>query len=402
LNAGMLRVGLTGGIGAGKSTVATRLVEHGAVLIDADQLAREVVEPGTEGLAEIVAAFGEDVLTSGGVLDRPALAARAFADEESRRRLNSIVHPRVGARTAELMRESAPDAIVVHDIPLLVEGALAPHYHLVVVVDADEAVRVKRLVDSRGMSEKDARARIAAQASPQQRHAVADVWLDNGGARDIVLAEVDALWADRLVPFEANLRLRKPRPPRSPVVSPYDETWPVQAERALSRIRVAAADSAVRADHIGSTAVPGLPAKDVLDLQLTVPTLDVADEIADALSDAGFPRAEGHWFDDPQDCESSRALWDKRFHFGADPLRPVNLHVRSAEGPAWRLALLFRDWLWANPTELAAYAEVKCRLAGTHAADGTTLSYTDEKQGWVDDRFVRAEEWARRTGWTPA
>ncbi|WP_091675634.1 dephospho-CoA kinase [Amycolatopsis marina] len=398
----MLRVGLTGGIGAGKSTVATRLVEHGAVLIDADLLAREVVEPGTEGLAEIVEAFGPDVLTRDGALDRAALAARAFADEQSRRRLNGIVHPRVGARTAELMRNAAPDAIVVHDIPLLVEGGLAPHYHLVVVVDADEEVRVRRLVEARGMSEADARARIAAQASVEQRRAAADVWLDNGGARDIVLAEVDALWADRLVPFEANLRLRKPRPPRSPLVSPYDETWPGQAERVLGRVRAAAGDRAARADHIGSTAVPGLPAKDVLDLQLTVPTLDVADELADALSDAGFPRAEGHWFDDPQDGTAGSAVWDKRFHFGADPVRPVNLHVRAEEGPAWRLALLFRDWLRANPPELAAYAEVKRRLAGAHAGDGTTQPYAEEKQDWVNDAFTRAEEWAERTGWSPA
>ena len=398
----MLRVGLTGGIGAGKSTVAARLVEHGAVLIDADLLAREVVEPGTEGLAEIVDAFGRDVLTEHGALDRAALAARAFADEESRRRLNGIVHPRVGARTAELMQAAATDAIVLHDIPLLVEGGLAPHYHLVIVVDADEEIRVRRLVGSRGMSEADARARIAAQASPEQRRAAADVWLDNGGARDIVLAEVDALWADRLVPFEANLRLRKPRPPRSPLVSPHDESWPAQAERALARIRAAIGDKALRADHIGSTAVPGLPAKDVLDLQLTVPSLARADEVADILSGAGFPRAEGHWFDDPQDDSTPVALWDKRFHFGADPVRPVNLHVRSVEGPAWRLPLLFRDWLRANPAELTAYAEVKRRLAGAHAGDGTTLPYAEEKQGWVNDAFVRAERWAERTGWSPA
>ncbi|WP_092535900.1 dephospho-CoA kinase [Amycolatopsis arida] len=397
----MLRVGLTGGIGAGKSTVAARLVEHGAVLIDADRLAREVVAPGTDGLAEVVAAFGAEVLAPDGSLDRPALAARAFADEDSRRTLNAIVHPRVGARTAELMAEAAPDAIVVHDVPLLVENGLAPHYHLVVVVDADEEVRVRRLVEYRGMTEEDARARIAAQAGAAQRRAVADVWLDNGAARDIVLADVDALWADRLVPFEANLRLRKPRPPRSPMVVPPDPSWPAQAERALARIRVAAGDRAVRLDHIGSTAVPGLPAKDVLDLQLTVPTLADADAIAEVLSDAGFPRAEGHWCDDPQDGATEPGRWDKRFHFGADPARPVNLHVRSAEGPAWRLALLFRDWLRAEPDELAAYAAAKRRLAEAHAGDGTVEPYTEEKQGWIDAAFRRAAGWAERTGWRP-
>ncbi|WP_141996375.1 dephospho-CoA kinase [Amycolatopsis cihanbeyliensis] len=397
----MLRVGLTGGIGAGKSTVAHRLAEHGAVLIDADALARQVVEPGTDGLAEVVEAFGAEVLAEDGSLDRQALAARAFADEESRRRLNGIVHPRVGARAAEMMERAAPDAVLVHDIPLLVENGLAAHYHLVIVVDAEEDVRVRRLAESRGMSEQDARARIAAQAEERQRRAAADVWLDNGGAPDIVLSAVDALWADRLVPFEANLRLRRPRAQRSPVITPHDGSWPAQAERALARVRLAAGERVVRADHIGSTAVPGLPAKDVLDLQLTVPTLADADALAEPLNAAGFLRAEGHWFDDPQDG-GDPARWDKRLHTGADPGRPVNLHVRSAESPAWRLALLFRDWLRAEPVERDAYAEHKRRLAEAHAADGTVFGYADEKQGWVNAAFQRAEDWAARTGWSPA
>jgi dephospho-CoA kinase len=397
----MLRVGLTGGIGAGKSTVAARLAEHGAVLIDADRIAREVVEPGTEGLTEVVAAFGGDVLTADGTLDRPALAAKAFADTDSRRRLNAILHPRIGARTAELMAAAAADAIVVHDVPLLVENRLAPHYHLVVVVDADEDVRVQRLIEARGLSEADARSRIAAQASAEQRRAVADVWLDNGGSRDVVLAAVDALWADRLVPFEANVRLHRPRPPHSPRVVPYDESWPLQAERALARIRAAVGESAVHIDHIGSTSVPGLAAKDILDLQVTMPSLGAADAVAADLAAAGFPPAAGHWFDDPQGC-GDETHWTKRFHFGADPGRPVNLHVRSAQGPAWRLALLFRDWLRANPAEVTAYTEVKQRLAAEHSGDGTVEGYTDEKQKWVNAAFVRAEDWARRAGWSPA
>ncbi|MEU3274543.1 dephospho-CoA kinase [Saccharomonospora sp. NPDC006951] len=396
----MLRVGLTGGIGAGKSTVAARLAEHGAVLIDSDRIAREVVEPGTEGLAELAAAFGDDILTPGGELDRAALAARAFRDEESRRRLNAITHPRIGARTRELLDEAADDAIVVHDIPLLVEGGLGAGYHLVIVVDADEEVRVRRLVEHRGMSEDDAHARIAAQADERQRRAAADVWLDNTGSPDIVLAEVDRLWADRLVPFEATIRLRRPRAPRSPVIADYDETWPSQAGRALERIRGAAGDVAIRADHIGSTAVPGLAAKDVLDLQLVVPTLDDADAIAGALTQAGFVRADGHWYDIPQD-ESDPLLWDKRFHFGADPGRPANLHVRTAEGPAWRLALLFRDWLRASPGERDAYLATKLELARKHSGDGTVDGYAEEKQAWVDAGFKRAERWAADTGWTP-
>ncbi|HJQ45442.1 MAG TPA: dephospho-CoA kinase [Amycolatopsis sp.] len=394
----MLRVGLTGGIGAGKSTVAARLAEHGAVLIDADVIAREVVEPGTEGLAELIAAFGDGILTPEGALDRPALAARAFGDAASRARLNGIVHPRIGARTAELMAEVAPDAIVVHDVPLLVENGMGPRYHLVLNVGAPVETRVRRLVEVRGMTEADARVRIAAQAQEPQRRAVADVWLDNGSTQDVVLAQVDRLWADRLVPFEANVRLRRPRADRSPKIVPYDETWPVQAERALDRIRVAVGERALRADHIGSTSVPGLPAKDILDLQLTAATLDDADEFADALSEAGFVRATGEWWDDAPDGDGT---WPKRFHFGADPARPVNLHVRSPQTPAWRLALLFPAWLRDNPAERDAYAEVKRKLADAHAGDGSVESYAAEKQEWVSAAFRRAEDWASRTGWTP-
>ncbi|HKN52673.1 MAG TPA: dephospho-CoA kinase [Amycolatopsis sp.] len=394
----MLRVGLTGGIGAGKSTVANRLAEHGAVLIDSDRIAREVVEPGTEGLAEIAEAFGKDVLNPDGSLDRAALAAKAFADEASRRRLNGILHPRIGARTAELMAAAKPDAIIVHDIPLLVEGGLATAYHLVVVVDAPVEVRVRRLVSARGMSEDDAQARIRAQASEEQRRAVADVWLDNGGAEDIVLADVDALWADRLVPFEANIRLRRPRPPMSPKIVDYDPDWPAQAERVLARLSAAAGNRAIRADHIGSTAVPGLPAKNVLDVQLVVSTLDDSDALSDTLSDAGFPRLEGEWWDEPQDGGEK---WLKRVHVGADPRRAVNLHVRSLETPAWRLALLFPAWLRANPAECDAYADLKYRLAALHADDGTIERYADDKQAWIGEAFARAESWAAETGWTP-
>ncbi|WP_024877876.1 dephospho-CoA kinase [Saccharomonospora piscinae] len=394
----MLRVGLTGGIGSGKSTVAARLAEHGAVVVDADAVAREVVEPGTDGLAEVVAAFGDDVLTPDGALDRAALATKAFADDASRQRLNAILHPRIGARTGELLAKAAPDAIVVHDVPLLVENQLAPAYHLVVVVDADEDVRARRLVESRGMADADARARMAAQATTEQRRAVADLWLDNTGSRDAVLDRVDVLWARRLVPFEANVRLRRTRPAAAPEVVPPDPTWPEQAGRALGRIRAAAGEHALRVDHIGSTAIPGLPAKDVLDCQLVVPSLAAADSIADPLSDAGFVRDDRHeWFDHPVGDENR---WTKRVHLGADPERPVNLHVRAADGPAWRRALLFRDWLRDTPHELTAYAELKSRLAAEHADDAGVLPYAEAKQPWINAAFGRAEEWALRTGWT--
>lgn len=193
----MLKVGLTGGAGAGKSTVARRLAELGAVVIDADALAREVLEPGTDGLREVVRAFGEQVLRADGSLDRAALAAVVFADADRLRQLEQITHPRIAARTSELVADAAADAVVVHDVPLLVEKGMAPAYDLVVVVDAPVEQRVRRLV-ARGMSEPDARARISAQATVEQRRAVADVWVDNGGSPDDLIEQVDRLWHDRL------------------------------------------------------------------------------------------------------------------------------------------------------------------------------------------------------------
>ncbi|MFD9741767.1 dephospho-CoA kinase [Umezawaea sp. NPDC059074] len=376
----MLRVGLSGGIGSGKSTVAKRLAEHGAVLIDSDKLAREVVEPGTEGLAQIVEAFGEDVLDEHGALNRAALAAKVFTDETSRKTLNGIVHPKVAARTAELIQNAAPDAIVVHDVPLLVENGLAPAYHLVLIVHADPDERVRRLVEARGMAEQDARNRIASQADDDQRRAVADVWLDNSGTPDLVLAAVDELWADRLVPYEANVRLRRRVSGRAKVV-PYDDTWPQQAERLKKRISLAA--GGLRVEHIGSTAVPGIAAKDVVDLQLGVPSLQAADDLADRLGDAGFPLATKDAVDVPKPEGADQELWRKRFHASADPFRLVNLHVRVEGGPAWEWALRFRDWLRANPDEVADYQELKLKLAAEHAADETWAEYADAKEPWM-------------------
>ncbi|SNR85207.1 dephospho-CoA kinase [Haloechinothrix alba] len=397
----MLSVGLTGGIGSGKSTVANRLAEHGAVLVDADAISRQVVEPGEPALDEIVAEFGPDVLEPGGGLDRAALARKAFADEQSRARLNAIVHPRVGERTAELVNAAGADAIVVHDVPLLVENGLQPHYHLVIVVDAPEDVRVRRLTEERGMDPSDVRARITAQADTLTRRAAADVWLDNSATPDVLLSAVDELWADRLLTFEANLRLRRTRPPRSPEIVDYDDTWPEQAERAIARIRQAAGQAALRVDHVGSTSVPGLPAKDVLDIQLTVADLDVADSVAESLAAAGFPRSEGEWADAPLDRGAEPVAGDKRLHTGADPARPVNLHVRAHGTRHWRAALLFPEWLRRNPDERDAYAKVKRSLARSHQADGSVDGYAEDKQPWIADAMERAEQWARHTGWTP-
>jgi len=189
----MRRIGLTGGIGSGKSTVAARLAELGAVVIDADQIAREVVAVGTPGLAAVVGRFGPDVLLPDGSLDRPKLGTLVFGDEQALADLNAIVHPLVGQRSAELMAAAGPDAVVVYDVPLLVENDLAGGFDAVLVVEAPLQTRLERLA-GRGMDADTARARIARQATDEQRRAVATVVLDNAGSRSELVTAVDAAW----------------------------------------------------------------------------------------------------------------------------------------------------------------------------------------------------------------
>jgi dephospho-CoA kinase len=192
----VLRVGLTGGIGAGKSEVSARLAAQGAVVIDADAIAREVVEPGTEGLAEVVEAFGPEVLLPDGRLDRPRLGEIVFADPDLRGKLNAIVHPRVGARMAELERAAGSGAIVVHDVPLIAESGRTDAYDLVVVVDVPPRVQLDRLVRRRGMTREQAEARMAAQASREQRLAIADIVIDNSGSLAELDRQVGDLWSE--------------------------------------------------------------------------------------------------------------------------------------------------------------------------------------------------------------
>ncbi|MGW9430515.1 dephospho-CoA kinase [Streptomyces decoyicus] len=190
----MVKVGLTGGIGAGKSEVSRLLASYGAVIVDADKIAREVVEPGTPGLAAVVAEFGDGVLTPDGSLDRPQLGGIVFSDPEKLKALNAIVHPLVGGRSAELEASAGPDAVVVHDVPLLTENGLAPLYDLVVVVDAAVATQLDRLVRLRGMAEDEAKSRMAAQATREQRLAVADLVIDNDGPLEALEPQVRAVW----------------------------------------------------------------------------------------------------------------------------------------------------------------------------------------------------------------
>jgi dephospho-CoA kinase len=191
----ILRVGLTGGVASGKSTVSAILAELGAVVVDADVLAREVVARGTDGLVEVVAAFGDGVLTDEGDLDRPAVGAIVFGDPEQRRRLEAIIHPRVRARAAEIEAAAAAGSIVVHDIPLLVETGQAATFDAVVVVDTSADLQVERMTSVRGMSEAEAQARIAAQATREDRLAAATYVVDNAGSMDDLRQQVEQVYA---------------------------------------------------------------------------------------------------------------------------------------------------------------------------------------------------------------
>ena len=208
----MLRVGLTGGIGSGKSEVARRLAEHGAVLIDADVAAREVVVPGSPGLAQVAAAFGDSVLRPDGSLNRERLGEMVFGDPGLRARLNAIVHPLVREWMQEAERaavQADDNAIVVHDVPLLAESRGKAGFDAVIVVDVPPDLQLERLVSRRGMPAEQARARIAAQASREQRLAVADIVIDNSGSLDDLDRRVGEVWAD----LERRTAARNVRPP---------------------------------------------------------------------------------------------------------------------------------------------------------------------------------------------
>jgi dephospho-CoA kinase len=370
----VLKIGLTGGIGSGKSAVAAWLERLGAVVINSDVLAREVVAPGTDGLAAVVAAFGPGVLDPGGALDRPALGARVVDDEAARAELERIIHPRVRARVAELTAAAPPDAIVVNEVPLLIEAGLAPTYQLVVVVSAPEALRVERLASTRGMAAAKARAWIAAQATDAQRRDAADALLVNDGSLADLHAAVDALWRDRLVPYEANLRAGRPAARRREAIPvAADPTWPAQAGRWIARLAAVAGDRLLRIDHIGPTAVPGLPANDLIDIQAVVADLDAAAAVAEAAPAAGLVRAPGRRYA----LDRRGGEHEELVVAGADPARPVDVKLRPGGGPVWRDALLLRDWLRADPAARARYAT--------------------DREPTVD----RADAWAAATRWSP-
>ena len=215
-------------------------------------------------------------------LNRPALAAIAFSDDDKRATLNGIVHPLVAHRRSELIDsaiEAEENPVIVEDIPLLVESQMAPMFPLVIIVHADEALRVQRLIEYRDFTEADARARIAAQATEEQRRAVADVWLANSGSAGDLKERARDLWYQRILPFAHNVKVGEPAR-SAPQMVPYDPSWPDQARRIVARLNTACGHRALRIDHVGPTAVPGMDARDVIDIQVTVDCMRTADELA--------------------------------------------------------------------------------------------------------------------------
>jgi dephospho-CoA kinase len=280
---------------------------------------------------------------------------------------------------------------------------------LVVIVNAEEDLRVKRLIEHRGFTEEDARARIAAQATEEQRRAVADVWLDNTGSTEELVEQARELWHQRILPFARNLEAGEPARAR-PVLVPYDSSWPEQARRIVARLNTACGHHAVRIDHIGSTAVEGLDAKDAIDIQVTVASLDAADELAEALTGAGYLRmpiiADVRKPDSRStvaefDHAGDEALWHKRIHASADPGRPTYIHLRVDGWPNQQFALLFVDWLAANPDAREHYLEVKREAERETTTDGGIEAYVAAKEPWLLGAYRHAWAWADASGWRP-
>lgn len=387
----MLWAGLTGGIGAGKSAASRALVARGAALVDADALAREVVEPGTPGLAQVVEAFGVDVLLRDGRLDREALGRRVFGDDDARRRLNAVLHPLIAARTVELAAQAgrADARVLVHDVPLLVDNGLAPGYHLVLVVEAPLEHRLHRLSALRGVPEADAQARMAVQADDAARREVADVVLANDGDLDALDRQVGQLWEQRLLPYADGLSVGAV-PDRGPVdlVDP-DPDWARQGRRMVARLQHVCGDRAVRVEHVGSTAVPGLAAKDVVDLQVEVAGRDDADVLAGALAAGGFLRRDDVDGDPPRpSLDPDPAAWWKRLHRSADPGRPANVHVRLAGSTSARAAVALRDLLRTDDDARRRYEADKRRLSALHPDD--VEAYAEGKTGLLVPLLERA------------
>lgn len=340
----MLRIGLTGGIGAGKSTVAGLLADRGAEIIDADAIAREVVAPGEPLLDVLAEAFGDDIIAADGGLDRAALAAVAFADPESTARLGALMHPVIRDRTAERFAASTAE-VVVHDVPLLVENHMEVGYHLSLLVDVPAELRLERLVATRGMDRTDAETRIARQADDAQRRAACDVIIANTGTVDATAADVDRLWTDRLAPFAANLAAGRPARREAGAGAASRDTWATadpstdagshlggrrdgDGARLIAKLRHGTGEEFPIASADASPTGP-------IRLELTVPDSSVAEALSPRLSALGFPPvADGSAATLPDGGSGSTAgvgaadTGAIARHANADPGLPVDLTVR--------------------------------------------------------------------------
>ncbi|SDP31601.1 dephospho-CoA kinase [Nakamurella panacisegetis] len=309
-----ITVAVTGGIGAGKSTVAGMLAARGAVVVDSDRLAREVVGIGTPGLLAIEQRFGSAIIAGDGSLDRAALAAIVFADAGARKDLEGITHPLVRARFEALRAAAPPGSVVVNDIPLVTNRDVAAAFHLVVGVRAPDNVRVARLID-RGLTEADARARMATQIDDELRRSLCDVWIDNGGSPVQARRQTDLLWS-RLVQFAANVDAHRVAPDGDGSVVAYRPEWPLAAALLSDRIERVIGAGPVR--HVGPTSRPGQPAIDCIELEVGVVGRDQVESWAPALAEAGFPRR-------PDAPEPAPGRLDVA-HGNADPGRSLNLY----------------------------------------------------------------------------
>lgn len=314
----MLHVGLTGGIASGKSTVAAILSELGGVLIDADRIARDVVEQGTPGLDAVKNAFGRGVLRPDGSLDRQRLAQRVFSDTDALRTLNGIVHPLVREETRARISQLPEDVVVINDVPLIVENGMAAQYHLVVVVGASVSVRIERAV-LRGLAREQATARIAAQADDEARRRAADVWLDNEGTEDQLRSVVELMWRARIVPFAENLAAGHWAEPgeRTGASTGRDSA----VERLISRIERSGEGvlSRVREKRRGAEA-----RLDVIELRARAADPDLE---ADALLPAGFVQVRPTVF---ANADPGRPAVLKIKPSGDDPGTGIRRATRSA------------------------------------------------------------------------
>jgi dephospho-CoA kinase len=371
----MLRVGVTGGIGSGKSALSQLLGKKGAHLIDADQLARDVVEPGTPGLAEVMERFGSELLNEG-VLDRRRLADVVFSDAQALADLEAITHPKIQARFEELAARLSPETIVVHEVPLLAERALGAQYHLVIGVESTDDRRFERLL-SRGMTAGQIAERQAHQFTDDQRRAHCDVVLANNEDLLALESQVDQLWQERLAPFNTNLVARRPaeRPDLLDLVEPRAE-WAVIAERLIARLEHHL-DDRFAVEHIGSTSVPGLPAKEIIDLQVSVPGLELVDDAA--FWRAGFAAHPTIFSDEPRPSDPDPEHWRKRYFQSCDPQCVVNVHVRVAGSPGERFARHFPAWLRAEESVRAEYADLKRSIASEVQL---VADYAERKEPW--------------------